>query len=61
MAAKINENNRNISVQLDGVSKAIDDIANDIEREEKELTNRYCSIQQESPHKAALTQETDKK
>jgi len=36
MTAKINENNRNISVQLDGVSKAIDDIANDIEREEKD-------------------------
>lgn len=35
-AAKINENNKNISVQLDGVSKAIDDIANDIEKEEKE-------------------------
>ena len=35
-AAKINENNKNISVQLDGVSKAIDNIANDIEKEEKE-------------------------
>jgi len=36
MASKINENNRNISVQLDGFSKAIDNIANDIEKEEKE-------------------------
>ena len=35
-AAKINENNKNISVQLDGVSKAIDNIANDIEKEDKE-------------------------
>jgi len=35
MAAKINENNKNISIQLDGVSKAIDNIANDIEKEEK--------------------------
>ena len=36
MAAKINENNKNISAQLDGVSKVIDTIANDIERTEKE-------------------------
>lgn len=36
MAAKINEQNKNISVQLDGVSKAIDNIAFDIEKEEKE-------------------------
>jgi hypothetical protein len=36
MAAKINENNKNISVQLQGVSKAIDTIANDIEKENKE-------------------------
>ena len=36
MTAKINENNKNISVQLDGVSKAIDNIANDIKKEEKE-------------------------
>ncbi len=35
-AAKINENNKNISVQLEGVSKAIDNIASDIEKEEKE-------------------------
>lgn len=36
MAAKINENNRNISAQLDGVSKVIDTIANDIEKTDKE-------------------------
>ena len=36
MAAKINENNKNISAQLDGVSKVIDTIANDIEKTEKE-------------------------
>lgn len=35
-AAKINENNKNISTQLDGVSKAIDNITSDIEKEEKE-------------------------
>ena len=36
MAAKINENNKNISAQLDGVSKVIDTIAYDIEKTEKE-------------------------
>jgi len=36
MAAKINESNKNISIQLDGVSKAIDNIASDIEKEEQE-------------------------
>lgn len=36
MAAKINENNKNVSVQLDGVSKAIDNIASDIEKQEKQ-------------------------
>jgi len=36
MASKINENNKNISVQLDGVSKAIHNIANDIEKEDKQ-------------------------
>ena len=36
MAAKINENNKNISAQLDGVSKVIDTIANDIEKTDKE-------------------------
>ena len=35
-ASKINENNKNISVQLDGVSKAIHNIANDIEKEDKQ-------------------------
>lgn len=34
--AKINENNKNVSVQLDGVSKAIDNIASDIENEDKD-------------------------
>ena len=33
MTAKIGENSKNISMQLDGVSKAIDNIANDIEEE----------------------------
>lgn len=36
VAAKINENNKNISAQLDGVSKVIDNIANNIENNEKE-------------------------
>lgn len=36
MAAKINENNRNISQQLNGVSKAIENIANNIEKTENE-------------------------
>ena len=36
MASKINENNKNISVQLDGFSKAIDNIANNIKKEENE-------------------------
>lgn len=35
-AAKINENNKNISTQLDGVSKAIDNITSDIVKEETE-------------------------
>lgn len=33
MAAKINENNKNMSMQLDGVSKVIDNIASEIEEE----------------------------
>ena len=36
MAAKINENNKNISVQLEGVSKAIDNIADGLEKENNE-------------------------
>lgn len=36
MTAKINENNKNMSMQLAGVSRAIDTIANDIEENEKE-------------------------
>ena len=36
MAAKIKENNKNISSQLDGVSKAIDNIANNIDKKENE-------------------------
>lgn len=36
MAAKINENNINISQQLNGVSKAIENIANNIEKTENE-------------------------
>ena len=36
MAAKINKSNKNISAQLDGVSKVIDNIASDIEKTEKE-------------------------
>ena len=37
MSAKIGENNKNISMQLDGVSRAIETIANDME-EEREIT-----------------------
>ena len=35
MAAKISENNKNMSMQLDGVSKVIENIANDIKEDEE--------------------------
>ena len=40
MSAKIGENNRNISMQLNGVSKAIETIANDIKEEEDFLDEK---------------------
>ena len=44
MAAKISENSKNISMQLDGVSKAIDTIANDIEEEKEKFLDKKNEI-----------------
>lgn len=44
MAAKIGENSKNISMQLDGVSKAIDTIANDMEEEKEQFTDKKNEI-----------------
>lgn len=44
MAAKIGENNKNISMQLDGVSKAIDTIANEIDEPKDEFLDKRNEI-----------------
>lgn len=44
MATKIGENSKNISMQLDGVSKAIETIANDIEEEREKFTKEKNEI-----------------
>lgn len=44
MATKIGENSKNISMQLDGVSKAIETIANDIEEEKEKFTKEKNEI-----------------
>ena len=44
MTAKIGENSKNISLQLDGVSKAIDDIANNIEEEKEKFLDKKNEI-----------------
>lgn len=44
MAAKIGENSKNISMQLDGVSKAIETIANDIEEEKEKFLDKKNEI-----------------
>jgi len=44
MAAKIGENSKNISMQLDGVSKAIDTIANDMEEEKEKFLDKKNEI-----------------
>ena len=44
MAAKIGENSKNISMQLDGVSKAIETIANDIEEEKEKFLDKKNQI-----------------
>ena len=44
MAAKIGENSKNISMQLDGVSKAIDNIANDMEEGKEKFLDKKNEI-----------------
>lgn len=44
MATKIGENSKNISMQLDGVSKAIETIANDIQEEKEKFTKEKNEI-----------------
>lgn len=44
MAAKIGENSKNISMQLDGVSKAIDTIANHMEEEKENFSDKRKEI-----------------
>lgn len=44
VSAKIGENNKNISMQLDGVSKAIDNIANNIEGSKDEFLDKRNEI-----------------
>ena len=44
VAAKVNENNKNMSMQLDGVSKAIHNIASSIEKEEED---KFFAIRKE--------------
>ena len=44
MTAKIGENSKNISMQLDGVSKAIETIANDIEKEKEKFLDKKNEI-----------------
>lgn len=44
MAAKIGENSKNISMQLDGVSKAIETIANDMEEEKEKFLDKKNEI-----------------
>lgn len=44
MTAKIGENSKNISMQLDGVSKAIDTIANDMEEKKEKFINKEKEI-----------------
>lgn len=44
VAAKIGENSKNISMQLDGVSKAIDNIANNIEKEKEKFLDKKNEI-----------------
>lgn len=44
MTAKIGENSKNISMQLDGVSKAIDNIANDIEEEKEKFLDKKNEV-----------------
>lgn len=44
MTAKIGENSKNISMQLDGVSKAIENIANDMKEEKDEFLDKRNEI-----------------
>ena len=44
MAAKMGENSKNISMQLDGVSKAIEDIANNIQEEKESFLEKKKEI-----------------
>ena len=44
MSAKIGENSKNISMQLDGVSKAIETIANDIKEEKEKFLEKKNEI-----------------
>lgn len=44
MTAKIGENSKNISMQLDGVSKAIENIANDMKEEKNEFLDKRNEI-----------------
>lgn len=44
MTAKIGENSKNISMQLDGVSKAIENIANDMKQEKDEFLDKRNEI-----------------
>ena len=44
MTAKIGENSKNISMQLDGVSKAIENIANDMKEEKDEFVDKKNEI-----------------
>lgn len=44
MAAKMNENNKNVSAQLDGVSKVIDNIANSIQETQEEFLDKKNEI-----------------
>lgn len=44
MTAKIGENSKNISMQLDGVSKAIENIANDMKEEKDEFLDKKNEI-----------------